>query len=111
MSEEKKPFICATCGTQYESGVKPPKACAICEDERQFVNWNGQEWTTMAELQRSHQNLLKPQGPGITGIGTTPKFAIGQRALLVQTTKANLLWDYISLLGAATTAHGHALAV
>jgi hypothetical protein len=103
MSEALKSWICTTCGTQYEASVEPPKSCPICEDERQFVNWNGQEWTTLADLQRSHQNLFKPQGPGITGIGTTPKFAIGQRALLVQTTRGNLLWDCISLLDQATT--------
>jgi hypothetical protein len=95
-------FICTTCGTQYEPAVNPPAGCSICEDERQYVNWNGQEWTTLAGLQRSHQNLLKPQGAGITGIGTTPEFAIGQRALLVQTSQGNLLWDCISLIDEAT---------
>jgi hypothetical protein len=103
MSEALKSWICTTCGTQYEATVEPPKNCPICEDERQFVNWNGQEWTTLCDLHRSHQNLLKPQGPGITGIGTTPKFAIGQSALLVQTTQGNLLWDCISLIDEATT--------
>jgi hypothetical protein len=98
MSEALKSWICTTCGTQHPSNVEPPHDCSICQDERQFVNWTGQEWTTLAELQRSHQNLLKPQGPGITGIGTTPKFAIGQRALLVQTGQGNLLWDCISLI-------------
>lgn len=102
MSDVKKSFICVTCGTQYEPAAKPPKVCPICEDERQFVNWNGQEWTDLADLQRSHQNLLKPQGPGLTGIGTAPKFAIGQRALLVQTGRGNLLWDCISLIDDAT---------
>jgi glyoxylase-like metal-dependent hydrolase (beta-lactamase superfamily II) len=75
----------------------------VCEDERQFVNWRGQEWTTLADLQRLHRNLLKPQGHRIVGIGSTPKFAIGQRALLVQTSKGNLLWDCISLIDDATT--------
>ena len=103
MSEEDKSWICTTCGTQYEAAVNPPKNCPICEDERQFVNWNGQEWTTISDLQRSHQNLFKPQGQGITGIGTTPKFAIGQRALLVQTGDGNLLWDCISLIDEATS--------
>jgi hypothetical protein len=93
-----KSFICTTCGTQYEPAVEPPESCSICDDERQFVNWNGQEWTTLEDLQRSHQNLLKPQGTGITGIGSTPKFAIGQRALLVQTKEGNLLWECISLI-------------
>jgi glyoxylase-like metal-dependent hydrolase (beta-lactamase superfamily II) len=103
MNEAVKPWICTTCGTQYKPAVIPPKDCPICEDERQFVNWLGQEWTTLAELQRSHYNLLKAQGPDITGIGTTPKFAIGQRALLVQTNQGNLLWDCISLIDEATT--------
>jgi hypothetical protein len=98
MSEAAKSWICITCGTQFEPAVKPPKNCPICEDERQFVNWNGQEWTTSEQLQRSHSNLIKAEGTGITGIGTMPKFAIGQRALLVQTAQGNLLWDCISLI-------------
>jgi len=104
MSEAVTTWICTTCGTQYEPTAKPPKDCPTCEDERQFVNWNGQEWTTLADLWRSHNNLVKAQGPGITGIGTTPKFAIGQRALLVQTAQGNLLWDCISLIDEATAA-------
>ena len=102
-------WICTTCGTQYEPAAKPPNGCPICADERQFVNWNGQEWMTLEQLQRSHSNLLRAQGPGITGIGTTPKFAIGQRALLVQTTQGNLLWDCISLMDEAATAAVRAL--
>jgi glyoxylase-like metal-dependent hydrolase (beta-lactamase superfamily II) len=102
-------WICTTCGTQYESAVKPPRGCRICEDERQFVNWNGQEWTTLKQLQGSHSNVVKAQGPGITGVGTIPKFAIGQRALLVQTTQGNLLWDCISLIDEATTEAARAL--
>jgi hypothetical protein len=98
MNEGVKSWICTTCGTQFAPNVKPPDDCPICQDERQFVNWNGQEWTTLAELQRSQKNLVKAQGASVTGIGTTPKFAIGQRALLVQTAGGNLLWDCISLI-------------
>lgn len=98
MSDAVKSWICTICGTQYEPAVEPPKHCPICEDERQFVNWHGQEWTTIEQLQRSHNNLIKAQGAGITGMGTEPKFAIGQRALLVQTAQGNLLWDCISLI-------------
>lgn len=32
------------------------------------------------------------------GIGTEPKFAIGQRALLVKTPRGNVLWDCLSLI-------------
>ena len=103
MSEAVKSWICTACGTQFTPGVKPSHDCPICQDERQFVNWDGQEWTTLAQLKRSYHNLVKAQGPGITGIGTTPKFAIGQRALLVQTAEGNLLWDCISLIDEATS--------
>jgi hypothetical protein len=37
----------------------------------------------------------------LTGIGTKPKFAIGQRALLVQASKGNVLWDCVSLIADA----------
>ncbi len=42
--------------------------------------------------------------PGLTEIGTVPKFAIGQRALLVQTPAGNVLWDCVSLIDDATIA-------
>jgi hypothetical protein len=91
-------FICKTCGTQYRESAYPPEHCIICEDERQYVGWNGQEWTTLGELRSTHHNLFKAQGRRITGIGSQPKFAIGQRALLVQTSEGNLLWDCVSLM-------------
>jgi hypothetical protein len=102
MSEARTAWICTTCGAQYDPSAKPPERCPICQDERQFVNWEGQQWTTLTELQHSHQNLIKAQGLRITGIGSTPKFAIGQRALLVQTAEGNLLWDCISLIDEPT---------
>ena len=44
-------FICNTCGTQYAPGEKPPAACPICDDERQYVATAGQSWTTLPALQ------------------------------------------------------------
>ena len=58
-------------------------ACPICEDERQYVGYGGQRWTTLAELARDHRNRIRGVEPGLPGIGTAPPFAIGQRALLV----------------------------
>ena len=43
-------FICRTCGVQYAPSEQPPARCPICEDERQCVGWNGQQWTTLAAL-------------------------------------------------------------
>ncbi|MGI9078556.1 MAG: MBL fold metallo-hydrolase [Gemmatimonadaceae bacterium] len=38
----------------------------------------------------------------LLGVGTTPSFAIGQRALLVRSAAGNVLWDCISLIDEAT---------
>lgn len=95
-------YICATCGTQYPDSATPPAHCPICEDERQYIGANGQQWTTLAELQQSRHNTIKNVEPDLTGIGSEPRFAIGQRALLVQTAQGNLLWDCITLIDDAT---------
>ena len=95
-------YICATCGVQYSASDAPPEYCLICEDERQYIGKEGQRWTTLSEMQKSYQNRIEEVDPNIIGIGTTPGFAIGQRALLVQTPNGNILWDCVSLLDDAT---------
>ncbi|MGC1310127.1 MAG: hypothetical protein WA885_23100 [Phormidesmis sp.] len=95
-------YICVTCGTQFSETVEVPDSCPICEDERQYIGPNGQQWTTLAELKRDHHNRIERQEDGLYGIGTEPKFAIGQRALLIQSEQGNVLWDCISLLDDAT---------
>ncbi len=94
--------ICETCGSQFAPADRPPERCAVCEDDRQYVGWNGQQWTTLEALRAGHRNILKPEGPGLTGIGTEPAFAIGQRALLLQAPGGNILWDSISVIDDAT---------
>ena len=97
-------FICVQCGTQFFETAKPPLHCPICEDERQFVRHGGQEWTTLKRLAADHQNRFEEEAPQLLGIGTEPEFAIGQRALLVQSPAGNLLWDCIALLDDRTIA-------
>ena len=97
-------YICKTCGTQFAASEAPPAHCPICEDERQYIGWNGQAWTTMEALGQDHHNIFKSLEDNLTGIGTHPGFAIGQRALLVQTPEGNVLWDCISLVDQATIA-------
>ncbi len=92
-------FICVTCGVQYgESGATPPEGCPICQDERQYLGPGGQRWTTLEELRGEHHNEFRRQEECLVGIGTTPAFAIGQRALLVLSAQGNVLWDCVSLL-------------
>jgi glyoxylase-like metal-dependent hydrolase (beta-lactamase superfamily II) len=93
-------FICVTCGTQFAENEKPPSECDICQDERQFVGWAGQQWTTLADLRQSHRNAVRLEELGLYGIGMEPSFAIGQRALLITRPEGdgNVLWDCIPLL-------------
>lgn len=99
-------YICVTCGTQFPendaAADAPPARCPICEDDRQYVGHNGQQWTTMETLQADHSNEIRTVEANLTGVGTTPSFAIGQRALLVQTPGGNILWDCVSLLDSDT---------
>ncbi len=95
-------YICVACGVEYGDRERPPEECFICEDERQFVRWGGQEWTTLGDLRHDYTNTVRAEGPGLTGIWTEPGFAIGQRALLVESPAGNILWDCISLVDSAT---------
>ena len=91
-------FICTTCGAQYAESDKPPAECNICTDERQFIGWTGQKWTTLANLQESHRIVVRLEEAGLFGIGMEPSFAIGQRALLITRPEGNILWDCIPLI-------------
>jgi len=95
-------YICVTCGVQFAESAEPPASCPICEDERQYVGWGGQKWTTLADLARDHHNVVGEVEPGLTSIRTEPQVGIGQRALLVQSAEGNVLWDCISLIDEAT---------
>jgi hypothetical protein len=74
----------------------------VCDDPRQFVGPDGQQWTTLEELRRNHQNILREEEPGLWSITTDPPFAIGQRAFVVRTPEGNLLWDCAALLDQST---------
>jgi glyoxylase-like metal-dependent hydrolase (beta-lactamase superfamily II) len=75
----------------------PPEKCVICEDERQYVPPTGQSWTTLPRLRKTHSAIFRNES-GVLAIGTSPSFAIGQRALLLRSAHGNVLWDCISLI-------------
>ena len=95
-------YICMTCGTQYPDSITLPEKCPICLDERQYVGHGGHQWTSLEALQETHKNAFRTHEQNLIGIGTDPRFAIGQRALLIQSPGGNILWDCISLLDEAT---------
>lgn len=97
-------YLCVTCGTQFAESQGPPKSCPICEDERQYVGPDGQQWATLEEVRSSHKNRIKQEEEGLYSINLEPKFGIGQRAFLIQTPKGNLLWDCVPLIDDETVA-------
>ena len=96
--------ICSTCGTSFPDTSSPPRECPICEDERQYVPAAGQLWTTPEKLGSSHVNAWRQLETDLFEIHTHPRFAIGQRALLLRTPQKNILWDCVTLLDKATEA-------
>jgi hypothetical protein len=94
--------LCVTCGSQFAESADPPAACPICDDERQYLPPGGQSWTTLDALRRTHRNVVQRIEPELYGLGTEPRFAIGQRALLVRASGGNVLWDCVALLDDAT---------
>lgn len=65
---------------------------------------SGQSWTTLGKMKTTYKNEIKQDKVDgrIWSIFSTPQFAIGQRAIFIQTEAGNVLWDCISLLDAAT---------
>ena len=96
--------ICITCGTEFAAAPAAPDRCPICEDERQYRGWDGQQWTTLEELGATHRNVVREEGGELTGVGIEPAFAIGQRALHVEAARGGVLWDCVPLVTADAVA-------
>lgn len=94
-------FMCRTCATEHEDSAQPPALCRICSDDRQYVGWKGQAWTTHEELAASHHNRLE-MDEALLGVGIAPAFAIPQRALHLP--EAGLLWESVGLVTDAAVA-------
>jgi len=90
-------FIFNTCGAQHGESHHAPDHCEICEDDRQYVGWEGQKWTTHEELAEHHEQRIEIE-EDLLAIGIKPAFAIDQRAFLLPTDVGNILWESVSLV-------------
>lgn len=99
-------YICSTCGVQYEAAEQTPGHCRICSEERQYVNPKGQNWLTLEDMLEhgNYVNVIHPEESGLHSIHTTPDFAIGQTAYLIEGKTSNVLWDCVTYLDPATIA-------
>lgn len=69
--------ICSTCGTQFACAAPVLAACPIGEDDRQYVGWGGQAWTTHEALAKTH-GLKLADDDGVAGITHEPGFPAGR---------------------------------
>jgi hypothetical protein len=100
-------LICTACGTQFPAADRASlTTCFICDDPRQYTPGAGQSFTTLAAVRAAHANEFHPvpDDSRLISIVTTPKLAIGQRAVLLRTPAGNILWDCLTLLDDATVA-------
>jgi hypothetical protein len=98
-----KYYICETCGVQNESSIEAPEICTICNEERQYVNPNGQSWTTLEKMIiANYKNIINLEEKGLYSLKTIPEFGIGQTAYIVQSGDFNLLWDCITYIDEKT---------
>jgi glyoxylase-like metal-dependent hydrolase (beta-lactamase superfamily II) len=95
---EQLTWLCATCGVEYPASSEPPAHCPICEDERQYLPPKGQQWMTAADLAREHKTEFRELEPGLHGVGVTPSFCIGQRAIFIEHPQGGVLFDCVSLV-------------
>ena len=92
-------WICTACGTQFPDARTPTAVCPICADDREPPNRNDVLWTTLPDLVATERRVrIVAHEPALTGIGTEPGFAIGQRPILAQTPSGNVLWDCMAWL-------------
>lgn len=99
-------LLCNECGTQYPVPAESRKdECKICDDPRQYVPATGQAFTTLGKLKdegRKNVWWQDDKNPQVWSVKTYPSFAIGERAMLVQTDAGNILWDLIPFLDQET---------
>lgn len=94
-------WICETCGVQVEPAATPPAACPICDDERQYVGWQGQRWVTPDELAARHR-IVFADADGVATFRAEPGFAIGQRTFLIPDGEGGqVMWESLSTVDAA----------
>ena len=71
--------ICITCGTQFAETPHAPEHRPICGDARQYVGFEGQQWTNLEELRGEHRTKIQDEEPGLISFCMEPKFGIGYR--------------------------------
>ena len=92
-------WICATCAGETAELPEPPETCAVCEDERQWVPADGQQWTTLEKLRADGTRITMFEvEPELWGLRAEPQVGIGQQTMVVRTPEGTLLFDCVGYI-------------
>lgn len=95
-------WICATCAVETADLDAPPEACAICEDERQWVPADGQKWTTLEQLREAGTRVVVSLvEPELWGLRAEPGVGIAQQTMVVRTPAGTVLFDCVGYIDEA----------
>jgi glyoxylase-like metal-dependent hydrolase (beta-lactamase superfamily II) len=86
-------YICVSCGLQHDQESSVPDRCLNCSDERESMTHKPQRWTTLKAMQPAYRNIFTELGDDVTGVVTSPAFAIGPEVFLIESSSGNVLWD------------------
>ncbi|HEY1024275.1 MAG TPA: MBL fold metallo-hydrolase [Sphingobacteriaceae bacterium] len=100
--EKRQLNICTTCGTAVTIFRSLPSLCPICNDDRQYIGSEGQQWTSLEALSNQRTIAVRPVSGGLYSLKITPSFAIGQRAFFIESKSGNILWDCIPFINDET---------
>lgn len=93
----KTAWTCPNCATQFAPSEAQPERCPVCEDDRQYVAWDGQRWTSHASLQQQYR-LRIGEDDGLLAIAVDGAFAIPQRLAHLRTDAGNILWESLGFV-------------
>ena len=92
-------WICATCAVETADLPDAPESCAVCEDERQWVPAEGQQWTTLEKLKSEGTRIvIEEVEPELWGLRADPHVGIGQQTMVVRTPEGTLLFDCVGYI-------------
>lgn len=92
-------FTCKVCGVQHNAAQNPPARCLICEDDRQYVREEGQQWVELEKHKNQHDTIWRKVEDNVYRLSITPHLVgIGQNAHFIQTQNGNYLWDCMPLV-------------
>jgi hypothetical protein len=71
----------------------------VCEDERQWVPADGQQWTTLEKLRADGTRIsMFEVEPQLWGLRAEPQVGIGQQTMVVRTPEGTLLFDCVGYI-------------